>query len=160
MQNLQPEWRKYHVFLQLPFLLLGAQDMILVHCKLQAKQKPLSFQKLQLNNVLHWGPGPILGYEESMVTSEEAESQTYWNKLLGTTRPICEFLESSEVISKSCISKISEDTEEESEFCIDPSNPFSVPSSLVERWGSAMGKLTSCLPDTSSPFCSHLFLFL
>ncbi|XP_042051352.1 tRNA (cytosine(38)-C(5))-methyltransferase 2 isoform X1 [Salvia splendens] len=103
-----------------------------------AKRKPLCFQKAQFNNVLLWGPGPILGDEESMVTSEEAESDRYWNKLLETTRPIYDFLESSEVILESSLTKISEDIEEESEFGVDPSNPFLVPSSLVERWGSAM----------------------
>ncbi|KAL1544687.1 C-5 cytosine-specific DNA methylase [Salvia divinorum] len=103
-----------------------------------AKRKPLCFQKAQFNNVLLWGPGPILGYEESMVTSEEAESDRYWNKLRETTRPICDFLESREVILESSLTKISEDIEEESEFGVDPSNPFLVPSSLVERWGSAM----------------------
>ncbi|XP_042044002.1 tRNA (cytosine(38)-C(5))-methyltransferase 2-like isoform X5 [Salvia splendens] len=46
----------------------------------ESKRKPLCFLKAQYNNVLLWGPCPILGYEESMVTSEEAESDRYWNK--------------------------------------------------------------------------------
>lgn len=119
--------------------------MILIHCTLQAKQKPLSFQKAQFDNVLLRAPGPILGYEESMVTEEEAVSHAYLNKLLETTRPISDFLDSCKVISEPTVAKISVDTEEESELVVDPSNPFLVPSSLVERWGSAMGILTSCL---------------
>lgn len=119
--------------------------MIQICYKLQAKQKPLSFQNAQFDNVLLWAPGPILGYEESMVTREEAGSHAYLNKLLETTRPICDFLESSEVITEPTLVKISEDTEEENELIVDPSNPFLVPSSLVERWGSAMGMFTSCL---------------
>ncbi|KAH6790908.1 DNA methyltransferase-2 [Perilla frutescens var. frutescens] len=103
-----------------------------------AKRKPLSFQKAHFNNVIFWAPGCILGYEESMVTSEEAESNAYWNKLLETTRPIRDFLESGEVISEAGASEISEDTEEGSEFIVHPSNQYLVPSSLVERWGSAM----------------------
>ncbi|KAI3454031.1 hypothetical protein Pfo_010694 [Paulownia fortunei] len=112
-----------------------------------AKRKPLSFQNAQFNNVLLWAPGPILGYEESMVTGEEAESHAYWNKLLETCRPIQDFLElknfRGEVISESgamlaSVSEISKDTEERNEFIDNPLNQYFVPSSLVERWGSAM----------------------
>ncbi|KAH6831190.1 DNA methyltransferase-2 [Perilla frutescens var. hirtella] len=103
-----------------------------------AKRKPLCFQKAHFNNVICWAPGPIIGYEESMVTSEEAESNAYWNKLLETTRPVRDFLELGEVISEAGASEISEDTEGGSEFIVHPSNQYLVPSSLVERWGSAM----------------------
>lgn len=81
-----------------------------------------------------------------MVTSEESESHAYWNELLETTRPIRDLLESGEAVSESVFSEISEDTEEGSKFTVDPSNQFLVPSSLVERWGSAMGMLTFSQP--------------
>lgn len=79
------------------------------------------------------------------MTSEESESLSYWNKLLETARPIRDLLESGEIVSESGISEISEDSEEGSKFNVDPSNQFLVPSSLVERWGSAMGMLANFL---------------
>lgn len=112
---------------------------------MQAKRKPLSFQMTQFNNVLLRAPGPVLGYEETMVTGEESDSLAYWNKLIETARPIRDLLESGEIVSESGISDISEDSEEGSKFSVDPSNQFLVPSSLVERWGSAMGMLAYLL---------------
>ncbi|KAL3645877.1 C-5 cytosine-specific DNA methylase [Castilleja foliolosa] len=92
-----------------------------------AKRKPLSFQNAQFNNMLLWAPGPILGHEGSLVTSEEAESHSYRNKLAETCQPIQDFLEfnnfGGDVISDSIDN---------------PLNQYLVPSSLVERWGSAM----------------------
>ncbi|KAK6116862.1 hypothetical protein DH2020_049392 [Rehmannia glutinosa] len=112
-----------------------------------AKRKPLSFANTQFNNVLLWAPGPILGHEESMVTSEEAVSHAYWNKLLETCRPIQDFLElknfrgedileSADMIAN--VSEFAKDADEGNVFLDNPLNQYFVPSSLVERWGSAM----------------------
>ncbi|KAG8381901.1 hypothetical protein BUALT_Bualt05G0021000 [Buddleja alternifolia] len=113
-----------------------------------AKRRPLSFQNAQFNNQLLRVPGPILGHDESMVISQETESHGYWNELLETCRPIKDFLElknvTSEVISESDrvlanVSEISKDTDEGNESMHNnTSNQYLVPSSLVERWGSAM----------------------
>lgn len=97
-----------------------------------------------------------------MVTSEEVESHAYWNKLLETCRPIQDFLELGEVISESrvmldSVSEISKDTEEGNEFIDNPLNQYLVPSSLVERWGCAMGILISCL---SSYYLSLVIIFI
>ncbi|EYU29233.1 hypothetical protein ABFS82_05G127900 [Erythranthe guttata] len=111
-----------------------------------AKRKPLSFQNAQFNNALLRDPGHIHGYEESTVTSEETESPSYWNKLIETCQPIQHFLEMEknrdEVTSESNdippnVAEMLMDSEEGNEF-IDPSTKYLVPSSLVERWGSAM----------------------
>lgn len=89
-----------------------------------------------------------------MMTSEEAESHAYWNKLLETCRPIKDFLElqkfRGEAITESSVmlasvSEISKDTEEGNGSVDNPLNQYLVPSSLVERWGSAMGILISSL---------------
>ncbi|GFP81480.1 DNA (cytosine-5)-methyltransferase [Phtheirospermum japonicum] len=93
----------------------------------EAKRRPLSFQSVQFNNALLWDPSPILGYEGSPMTSEEAESHAYRNKLLETCRPIQDFLE----INNFGGDVISDSTN-------NPLNQYLVPSSLVERWGSAM----------------------
>ncbi|PIN18417.1 C-5 cytosine-specific DNA methylase [Handroanthus impetiginosus] len=112
-----------------------------------AKRKPLSFQNARFNNELLWAPGPILGNEETVVSTEEAESHAYWNKLLETCRPIKDFLElknfRGEVTSESgillaSVSEISEDNEGRNGSIYNPLDQYLVPSNLVERWGSAM----------------------
>ncbi|KAL0327599.1 UNVERIFIED_CONTAM: tRNA (cytosine(38)-C(5))-methyltransferase 2 [Sesamum angustifolium] len=71
----------------------------------EAKRNPISFRNSEFNGRLLWTPGPVLGFDESMVTTEEADSQGYLNKLLETCRPIIDFLElksfTSEVIPDS-----------------------------------------------------------
>ncbi|KAL3819078.1 hypothetical protein ACJIZ3_004983 [Penstemon smallii] len=105
-----------------------------------AKQKHLSFQNVEFNNELLRTPDPLLGYDKIMNTGKIVEAHEYLDKLLETCRPIKEFLEletsSSKVISDSGVmpsnvSEVSKDSEE-------GSNQYVVPSSLVERWGSAM----------------------
>ncbi|KAL6578538.1 C-5 cytosine-specific DNA methylase [Orobanche minor] len=111
-----------------------------------AKRKPISFQTAKFNNMLCWAPGPILGPEESIVTSEEAESHAYRNKLLETCRPIQDFLEvesfKGEVISESSVmlDNVSEIPEDAGGNALvdNPLNEYLVPASLVERWGGAM----------------------
>ncbi|KAK4422325.1 tRNA (cytosine(38)-C(5))-methyltransferase 2 [Sesamum alatum] len=111
-----------------------------------AKRKPLSFQNSQFNGTLLWTPGPVLGFGESMVITEEAHSQGYLNKLLETCRPINDFLElksfTSEVISDSgtMLANGSESAKvtEEGNGSDNPLNQYLVPSGLAERWGSAM----------------------
>ncbi|KAL6544268.1 C-5 cytosine-specific DNA methylase [Orobanche gracilis] len=110
-----------------------------------AKRKPISFQTAKFNNMLCWAPGPILGPEERIVTSEEAESHAYRNKLLETCRPIQDFLEvesfKGEVISESSVmlANVSEIPEDAGGNALDnPLNEYFVPTSLVERWGGAM----------------------
>ncbi|KAK4485845.1 hypothetical protein RD792_008492 [Penstemon davidsonii] len=106
----------------------------------EAKQKHLSFQNVEFNNELLRTPVPLLGYDKIMNTGKIVEADEYLDKLLETCRPIKDFLEletsSSKVISDSGImpsnvSEVSKDSEE-------ISNQYLVPSSLVERWGSAM----------------------
>lgn len=99
-----------------------------------------------------------------MLTSEGAESHAYWNKLLETCRPIQDFLEWGEVNSESSISEISKDTEVGNISIAKPLNQYLVPSSLVERWGSAMGILISRLLspslDALFPRSPYIFPFL
>ncbi|KAL2236095.1 UNVERIFIED_CONTAM: tRNA (cytosine(38)-C(5))-methyltransferase 2 [Sesamum indicum] len=111
-----------------------------------AKRKPLSFRNSEFNGKLLWTPGPVLGFNESMVTTEEADSQGYLNKLLETCRPIIDFLElksfTSEVIpdSGTMLANSSESSKvtEERNGSDNPLNQYLVPSSLAERWGNAM----------------------
>lgn len=113
----------------------------------QAKRKPLSFQNPQFNNELLWAPGPFLGSDGCMVISEGEQSHGCCDKLLQACQPIKEFLELKNFRDEdldSCIANVSETSDEVEEgnrsvSC--PLNQFFVPSSLVERWGSAMGIL-------------------
>ncbi|CAA2958056.1 tRNA (cytosine(38)-C(5))-methyltransferase isoform X1 [Olea europaea subsp. europaea] len=109
-----------------------------------AKRKPLSFQNPQFNNELLWAPGPLLGSDGCMVISEGEQSHGCCDKLLQACQPIKEFLELKNFRDEdldSCIANVSETSDEVEEgnrsvSC--PLNQFFVPSSLVERWGSAM----------------------
>lgn len=84
-----------------------------------------------------------------MVTNEEVESQGHLNKLLETCRPIKDFLDlknfTSEVISDSgtMLASVSGSSKviKEGNGSDYPLNQYLVPSSLAERWGSAMGIL-------------------
>ncbi|KAK4401133.1 tRNA (cytosine(38)-C(5))-methyltransferase 2 [Sesamum angolense] len=112
----------------------------------EAKRNPISFRNSEFNGRLLWTPGPVLGFDESMVTTEEADSQRYLNKLLETCRPIIDFLElksfTSEVIpdSGTRLANGSESSKvtEEGNGSDNPLNQYLVPSSLAERWGNAM----------------------
>lgn len=110
----------------------------------------MSFENAQFNNKLLRTPGPVLGCQKSTVTSEEVESQAYWDRLLETCQPINDFLElksfTGELISKPSMmhGNISEGLNiiEDGHGSIDDLlNQYLVPSSLVQRWGSAMGIL-------------------
>ncbi|XP_051119554.1 tRNA (cytosine(38)-C(5))-methyltransferase 2 isoform X4 [Andrographis paniculata] len=112
-----------------------------------AKRIPVSFQNPLFNNKLLRTPGPIHGSSESTATIGEADSQAYWDKLQETCQPIKDFLESknftSEVVSEQCsmrgnVSESSNVIEEETGSVDHPLDQYIVPSSLVQRWGSAM----------------------
>ncbi|CAI9759560.1 unnamed protein product [Fraxinus pennsylvanica] len=109
-----------------------------------AKRKPASFQYPQFNNELLWAPGPLLGTDGCTVTSEGEQLHGCCDKLLQACQPIEDFLELKNFRDEdldSCIANVSETSDEIEEGnrsvnC--PLNQFFVPSSLVERWGSAM----------------------
>ncbi|KAL2548299.1 DNA methyltransferase-2 [Forsythia ovata] len=109
-----------------------------------AKRKPLSFQNPQFNDELLWAPSPLLGSDDCMVTNEGEQSHGGCDKLLQVCQPIENYLELEKFRDEdldSCIANVSETSEEIEEgngSVNSPLNQFFVPSSLVERWGSAM----------------------
>ncbi|XP_073276850.1 tRNA (cytosine(38)-C(5))-methyltransferase 2-like [Primulina huaijiensis] len=87
----------------------------------EAKRKPLSFHKAQVNSYLG-APGPVLASDESMVTREGVELNGYWDKLLENCRPIEDFLD-----LKNCISDPEESKEGTRPFN-NPLKQYCVPS--------------------------------
>ncbi|KAL2548238.1 DNA methyltransferase-2 [Forsythia ovata] len=109
-----------------------------------AKRKPLSFQNPQFNDELLWAPSLLLGSDDCMVSNEGEQSHGGCDKLLQVCQPIENYLELKKFRDEdldSCIANVSETSEEIEEgngSVNSPLNQFFVPSSLVERWGSAM----------------------
>lgn len=105
-----------------------------------AKRKPLSFEVPEFNNQLLRTPGPLLGQTESTMEKEQLLSPEYWDELLQACQPVDDFLvfktfhngkDSSTYSFHSNDSVKSDRSDEEN-------NVYFVPSSLIERWGSAM----------------------
>ncbi|XP_059275072.1 tRNA (cytosine(38)-C(5))-methyltransferase 2 isoform X2 [Lycium ferocissimum] len=105
-----------------------------------AKRKPLSFEVPEFNNQLLRTPGPLLGQTESTVEKEHLQSPEYWDELLQACQPVDDFLafktfgngkDSSTYSFHANDSAKSDRSDEEN-------NVYFVPSSLIERWGSAM----------------------
>ncbi|KAM7275844.1 hypothetical protein ACFE04_017710 [Oxalis oulophora] len=82
-----------------------------------AKRKPLSFRSQLFNNQLLRSPGPLLGHNKT-VLEETGQTQESMEKLIQSCEPVDTFLQY----------KCSSDQVEQ----------YFVPSSLIERWGSAM----------------------
>lgn len=124
--------------------------------------------KPQFNNQLLRTPGPLLGEDGSTISNQGEETQGYYDKLLQACQPIENFLEfkmsgndvdSEAGLFRPCISGITEENDENVSSG-SSSNLFCVPSSLIERWGSAMGIFLlyrhSPLSLFVIPFCSDL----
>lgn len=103
-------------------------DGIHIVC-LQAKRKPSSFCNPEFNGQLILVPKPLFGHKESMSISENDQLISTSNDLHQTCLPIETFLEFGNPVDQNLVS---------SEASI---NQYFVPSSLIERWGSAMGIL-------------------
>ncbi|XP_015085767.1 tRNA (cytosine(38)-C(5))-methyltransferase 2 isoform X1 [Solanum pennellii] len=105
-----------------------------------AKRKPLSFEVPEFNCQLLRTPGPLLGQTESTMEKELLLSPEYWDELLQACQPVDDFLvfktfgnrkDSSTYSFHANDSVKSDRIDEENDVCF-------VPSSLIERWGSAM----------------------
>lgn len=105
-----------------------------------AKRKPLSFEVPEFNNQLLRTPGPLLGQTASTMEKEQLLSPEYWDELLQACQPVDDFLvfrtfgnrkDSSTDSFHANDSVKSDRSDEENDVYI-------VPSSLIERWGSAM----------------------
>lgn len=114
---------------------------------LQAKRRPLSFQKQLYNNQLLSSPSPLLENDADLEIIENHGSQATSDKLLLSCEPICRFLDNSNhqnefsfcddsSIHREVALEKNKDVDEQD---IDSFNQYLVPSSLIDRWGSAMG---------------------
>lgn len=125
-----------------------------IYLLLQAKRKPLSFENQLFNNQLLSTPSPLFGHEDDSLIDEHDQSEKIWDKLLQSCEPVERFLEFKNTINpleteSSYLETLSVSTDasgelENNERDRSDSNSwdqFSVPLSLIERWGSAMGIL-------------------
>ncbi|XP_034683191.1 tRNA (cytosine(38)-C(5))-methyltransferase 2 [Vitis riparia] len=116
-----------------------------------AKRKPLSFENQLFNNQLLSTPSPLFGHEDDSLIDEHDQSEKIWDKLLQSCEPVERFLEFKNTINpleteSSYLDTLSVSTDasgelENNERDRSDSNSwdqFSVPLSLIERWGSAM----------------------
>lgn len=92
---------------------------------LQAKRKPLSFVKPVYNNQLLSTPTPLFDDDKNAVSNQSEELKAQYNEWPRECQPISNFLE---------LNHSGNDTSADSSL-----DPFYVPSTLMERWGSAMG---------------------
>ncbi|XP_006364272.1 tRNA (cytosine(38)-C(5))-methyltransferase isoform X2 [Solanum tuberosum] len=105
-----------------------------------AKRKPLSFEVPEFNNQLLRTPGPLLGQTESTMEREQLLSPEYWDELLQACQPVDDFLvfrtfgnrKDSSTYSFHANDSVKSDRSDEE------NDVYFVPSSLIERWGSAM----------------------
>ncbi|KAH0645230.1 hypothetical protein KY284_033114 [Solanum tuberosum] len=105
-----------------------------------AKRKPLSFEVPEFNNQLLRTPGPLLGQTESTMEKEQLLSPEYWDELLQACQPVDDFLvfktfgnrKDSSTYSFHANDSVKSDRSDEE------NDVYFVPSSLIERWGSAM----------------------
>ena len=120
---------------------------------LQAKRKPALFQKQHFNNQQLSTLSPLFGHEDDTLTDEHDQSEI-WDKLLQSCEPVERFLEFKNAINpletnSSYLDTLTVTTDASGELDNherDRSDgnswdQFSVPLSLIERWGSAMGIL-------------------
>ncbi|KAL8090072.1 tRNA (cytosine(38)-C(5))-methyltransferase 2 isoform X1 [Apium graveolens] len=108
-----------------------------------AKRKPLFFRSVVSNKQLVLDPSPLLRHDEDMISGGD-QLQRNSDNLPTTCEPIESFLEqrcfSDPVnLESSCLpADISKSSEVEEKLVSGTLNQYVVPSSLIERWGSAM----------------------
>lgn len=99
-----------------------------------------------LNKQLVLDPSLLLGHDENMISGGD-QLQRNWDDLPITCEPIESFLEQQSFcdavnLETSCLpADISKSSEVEEKLVSGTLNQYVVPSSLIERWGSAMGIL-------------------
>ncbi|KAK1429556.1 hypothetical protein QVD17_11769 [Tagetes erecta] len=91
-----------------------------------AKRKPSSFCRPEFNGQLICVPKPLFGDKESTLISENDQLISTSNDMQQTCLPIERFLEFGKCMDQDTFSNK------------DSLNQYFVPSSLIERWGSAM----------------------
>lgn len=96
---------------------------------LQAKRKPSSFCNPDFNGQLLRVPEPLFGPKETLSISENDQLTSISYEMFQTCLPIEQFLEFGNSMNQNTFSN---------EGSLDQ---YFVPSSLTERWGSAMGIL-------------------
>lgn len=119
---------------------------------MQAKRKPLSFQFQHFNDLLLWSSRPLLQHNDSTTIHENGEPEDC-DKLLQCCEPIERFLELRDCneqvgITSRNFATIGISTKnfeassgEGNGFDFFSADHYLVPSSLIDRWGSAMGIL-------------------
>ncbi|CAI9094507.1 OLC1v1030260C2 [Oldenlandia corymbosa var. corymbosa] len=95
-----------------------------------AKRKPSSFRHLKFNSRLLYSPGPLQGHEDVKINPND-QSGGYCNEFIQICQPVKDFLEFKDPDKSSL-------------------DHYSVPLSLVERWGSAMDIV---FPDSKRCCC-------
>lgn len=129
---------------------------------LQAKRKPLSFQRIWLNSKLLWSPSPLVGQDHNPSNNDDSlQQRDNCNNYVEACLPIELFLECNEDVNRECclqdvtvVFPETTDTSIENDarvrYSVSPEDQYLVPSSLIERWGNAMGMLfVSCLSNYS-----------
>ncbi|KAJ8751714.1 hypothetical protein K2173_025885 [Erythroxylum novogranatense] len=114
-----------------------------------AKRKPFSFWHQVFNNRLSCSPGPLLMDMENSSAERHDQPSDEWDELLESCQPVETFLEFKNSINQEDAESASVIITRSSEFChgilenFCVTNPnlgdqYTVPLSLIERWGSAM----------------------
>lgn len=111
------------------------------------------FEKPLLNNQLLSTPNPLFGHENDLLIDEHDQLEI-WDKLLQSCEPVERFLEFKNAINpleteSSYLDTLTVTTDASGELDNNERDrsdgnswdQFSVPLSLIERWGSAMGIL-------------------
>ncbi|XP_012076609.1 tRNA (cytosine(38)-C(5))-methyltransferase 2 isoform X1 [Jatropha curcas] len=114
-----------------------------------AKRKPFSFQHNVYDNQLLYSLGPLFEHDGKTVVDASDQPPENWDKLLLSCEPVENFLEfknsSNQVDAQTglvAITKVSGDCSQglenigEGDLCT--MEQYFVPSSLIERWGTAM----------------------
>lgn len=115
---------------------------------MQAKRKPLSFQSQHNNNKLLWSPGPLFGRDDDQLDFDKCQGEEGSENLLQSCEPVEKFLDSTAQVNgepsgfdESENGSRDGDGQEEDDTVSDSVHQYLVPSSLIERWGNAMGIL-------------------
>ncbi|XP_060208272.1 tRNA (cytosine(38)-C(5))-methyltransferase 2 isoform X2 [Lycium barbarum] len=108
-----------------------------------AKRKPLSFEVPEFNSQLLRTPGPLLGRTERTVEKEQLQQPEYWDELLQACQPVDDFLAfktfgNGNIGKDSSTYSFHANDSAKSDRSDEENNGYFVPSSLIERWGSAM----------------------
>lgn len=136
-----------HLKILCPLLL--CLDKILA---LQAKRKPLSFRGMWLNSKLLWSSSPLVGQDVDPLNDEPFQQRDNWDDYVESCLPIEQFLQFNGDVNREFYVQdvnvvppemVDASIENDARVgcCVSAEEQYLVPSSLIERWGNAMGIL-------------------